>query len=92
MQRTDGPLPLLPTSGEGGAWGSLGDQRPRRPIPKSQTPFSTGIAEALSLCLRHVYKLDDRGREERERREKEDRKTETSWRVEPDGGGGWGLI
>lgn len=49
MQRTDGPLPLLPTSGEGGAWGSLGDQRPRRPIPKSQTPFSTGIAEALSL-------------------------------------------
>ena len=39
------------TSGEGSPWGSLGDQRPRRPIPKSQTPFSTGIAEALSLSL-----------------------------------------
>lgn len=69
-------------SGEGGAWGSLGGRRPRRPISQSQTPFFTGIAEALYLFLRHVYKEDDRGREERERREKEDRKTETSWRVE----------
>ena len=65
-------------SGEGGAWGSLGNQRPRRSIPKSQTLLSEQklLKLFLSLSLWHVYKVDDRGREERGRREKEDRKTD----------------